>query len=418
MTVSMRRLVVSALLASATLAGSAGMALADCGVSSGRVSIVGNEFPAIHTVAENAAKCATDKLTVKANLTADHQKINLPGMQGNPAEYTSAVIATSSIVPLMSEDVVRPLDELVAAFGQDIPKRQLITVDGKVVAVAFMANAQHLVYRKDVLEKVGMQPPKTYEEFLEAAEKIRAAGIMKNPVGGAYKAGWDLAEEFVNMYIGMGGEFFEPGTPNVAINNENGVATLEMMKKLAAYMNPDFLTHDSNATSAEWEAGNVALMSLWGSRTGVLMDAEGSVPEVYENTMVGAPMTVGGGIVPATTLWWDGWTVARNIADEDAAATFVAMKNGISPAILNDKTMDHAVWMIDGYKPSPKNEGVMQAMAMGAKPYPMLPYMGLLHTALGDNIADFLTGKEDAAATLADAEAAYTAAAKERGFIK
>ena len=418
MTMTFRGIALATLLGATALAGTAGIAAADCGIAAGRVSIVGNEFPAIKTVAANAAKCATGSVEVKANLTADHQKINLAGMKGNPAEYTSAIVATSSIVALMNEDVIRPLDDLIAAHGQDIPKRQLITVDGQVKAVAFMANAQHLVYRKDVLEKVGVQPPKSYEELLAAAEKIRAAGIMQNPVGGAYMAGWNLAQEFVNMYTGTGGEFFKPGTAEVSVNNAQGVAALEMMKALTAYMNPDFLTHDSNATSAEWEAGNVALMNMWGSRTGVLMDKEGSAPEVHENTMVGAPMTVGGGSIPATTLWWDGWTVARNISDEDAVATFVALKNGTSPAILNADTMGQAVWMIPGYTPAPVNEGVMQTMAMGAKPYPMLPYMGLLHTALGDNIADFLTGKEDAATTLADIEAAYTAAAKEKGFLK
>jgi hypothetical protein len=47
----------------------------------------------------------------------------------------------------------------------------------------------------------------------------------------------------------------------------------------------------------------------------------------------------------------------------------------------------------------------------------MLPYHGLLHTALGGNLADFLLGKESAEQALADAEAAYTAAAKEKGFL-
>lgn len=418
MKLDVRGFALLALWGTTALAGTAGIAAADCGITSGRVSIVGNEFPAIKSVAAKAAECATDTVEVKVNLTADHQKINLPGMQGNPAEYTTAVIATSSIVALMNEDVIRPLDDLIAMHGQDIPQNQLITIDGKVMAVAFMANSQHLVYRNDILDKVGVAPPKTYEELLAAAEKIRAAGLMEHPVGGAYMAGWNLAQEFVNMYLGMGGVFFEPGTPNVSINNDQGVAALEMMKALSGYMNPDFLTHDSNATSAEWEAGNVALMNLWGSRTGVLLDAEGSTPEVYENTMVGAPMTVGGGAIPATTLWWDGWTVAKNISDEDAAATFIAMKNGSGPGLLNDETMGQAVWMIEGYVPAAVNEGVMQTMAMGAKPYPTLPYMGLLHTALGDNIADFLTGKEDAATSLADTEAAYAAAAKEKGFLQ
>lgn len=414
MSISVRGFALAALLG-ATVLTPAVVSAADCGIASGRVSIVGNEFPAIKTVAAAAAECAGAE--VKANLTADHQKINLPGMQGNPAEYSSAIVATSSIVALLNADVIRPLDDLIAAHGQDIPRRQLITVDGKVMAVGFMANAQHLVYRKDVLEKVGVEPPKTYEELLAAAEKIRAAGIMQNPVGGAYAAGWNLAQEFVNMYIGAGGAFFEPGSAKVSINNAQGIAALEMMKALTGYMNPDFLTHDSNATSAEWEAGNVALMNMWGSRTGVLMDDQGSAPEVYQNTTVGAPMTVAGGSTAATTLWWDGWTVARNISDADAEATFKALKNATSPAILNDQTMGQAVWMIEGYTPAPVNAGVIATMQMGAQPYPMLPYMGLLHTALGDNLADYLSGKEDAATALADVEAAYTAAAREKGFL-
>lgn len=400
-----------------SLALSTNVVLANCGDIAGAVSIVGNEFPAIHTVAKGAAACASDTVTVTSNLTADHQKINLAGLQGNPAEYTTAIIANSSIIALMNDDVIRPLDDLIAAHGADIPKSNLITIDGKVMAVAFMANAQHLAYRKDVLAEIGVEPPKTYEELLAAAEMIRAKGIMENPVGGAYKSGWNLAQEFVNMYIGHGGEFYKPGTAEVAINNPQGVATLEMMKALTEYMNPDYLTHDSNATSAEMEAGNTALMNMWGSRIGVLMDDEGAEEAVYSNIAVGGPMTVGGGTTPATTLWWDGWTVAKNTSDENAEATFVAMKNGTSPSILNEETMGEAVWMIDGYTPAPVNDGVFASIKAGSKPYPMLPFQGLLHTALGDNLSDFLQGKESAEQALADTEAAYTTAATEKGFL-
>ena len=393
-------------------------AMAGCGIESGRVSIVGNEFPAIQTVANAAIACGTNDIEVKANLTADHQKINLAGMQGNPAEYTTAIIANSSIVALINEDVIRPLDDLIAAYGTDIPAKQLITINGKVMAVAFMANAQTLAYRGDVLEQIGVAVPTSYEEVLAAAQMIREQGIMEYPVGGAYAAGWNLAEEFVNMYIGQGGAFFAPGSAEVAINNPQGVAALEMMKALTAYMNPDYLTHDSNGTQAEWEAGNIALMNMWGSRMQNIMDDEGSEPVVYENTLVGGPLTVGDSGVPATTLWWDGWTVAKNISDEDAVATFLAMKEATGPAILNDATMDQAVWMIDGYTPAPVSAGVFAAIAAGSQPYPMLPFMGLLHTAAGDNIADFLQGKESAEQALADIEAAYTAAATEKGFLQ
>ena len=382
---------------------------------SARVSIVGNEFPAIHAVADGAKVCKGSE--VKANLTADHQKINVAGMSGNPAEYTSAIIANSSIVALMNNDVIRPLDDLVAKHGKGLKKNQLITINGKVMAVAFMANAQHLVYRSDILEKAGISAPKTYEEMLAGAKIIKDKGLMDYPLGGAYKAGWNLAQEFTNMYIGHGGEFFKPGSAQVSINNAKGVATLEMLKALSAYMNPDFLTHDSNATSAEWKAGNVAMMNMWGSRMGPLMDPEQSTPTVVKTTTLGDPMTVGGGSTPATTLWWDGWTVAKNISDAEAEATFIAMMNGINPKRLDDKMMPLAVWLIEGFKPGPANVGVAAAARMNAIPYPMLPYQGLLHSALGSEIVDFMQGKEDAATALADVEAAYTAAAKEKGFL-
>jgi len=395
----------------------AGAAYAGCGISEGRVSIVGNEFPAIQTVGTGALSCAGDGIEVKANLTADHQKINIAGMSGNPAEYTSAIVANSSIVALMNEDLIRPLDSLVAKHGQDLKKNQLITIDGKVMAVAFMANAQHLVFRSDVLEKAGLNVPTTYEEMLAGAKVIRDKGIMQNPLGGAYKAGWNLAQEFNNMYIGYGGSFFKPGSAEVDINNAQGVNTLNMMKALSEYMNPDFLTHDSNGSSAEWKAGNVAMMNMWGSRVGPLTETEGSIEAVVEYTDIAGPMTVGGGSIPATTLWWDGWTVAKNISDTDAEATFIAMANGIRPAMLTEETMPLAVWLIDGYKPTDAARGVFAAANSGSVPYPMVPFQGLLHSALGAELSDFMLGKEDAATALADAEAAYNAAAIEKGYL-
>jgi len=395
-----------------------GTAYADCGIDNGRVSIIGNEFPAIQTVGAGAAACASDTVDVKSNLTADHQKLNVAGMSGDPAEYTTAIIANSSIVALLNEDLIRPLDDLVAAHGQDLSPNQLITINGKVMAVAFMANAQHLVYRKDILDQIGAEPPKTYEEMLELAKQIRDEGILQNPVGGAYAAGWNLAQEFNNMFLGFGGEFFKPGSAEPNVNSEAGVKALEMMKALSEYMNPDFLTHDSNATNAEFRAGNVALMNMWGSRAATLTSAEGVPQEVIDGFAIAGPMTVGGGDTAASTLWWDGWTVSKNISDEDAAATFIAMKNAIDPSILQDPGVAiQAVWLLDGYEPTPAAKGVFEAANMKTIPYPTFPYMGLMHTALGAELTDFMQGRESAEDALRDVEAAYTAAAKEKGFL-
>ncbi len=404
---------IATVVALTTLASSA---WAGCGISEGRVSIVGNEFPAIQTIGAGAMECAGGGVTVETNLTADHQKINLPGMTGNPAEFTSAIVANSSIVALMNNDVIRPLNDLVAKHGQGLQKSQLVTIDGNIMGIAFMANAQHLTYRSDVLKDLGIPVPSTYEEMLAAAEKIANYNLMQYPIGGAYAAGWNLAEEFVNMYMGYGGEFFKPGTAEIAVNNQHGVDSLNMMKALSEYMNPDFLTHDSNATSAEWKAGNVALMNMWGSRIGALKGDEVDAAVVAATATAG-PMTVGGGTTAASTLWWDGFTVAKNISDTDAEATFMAMMHAIRPAMLNETTSPQAVWLIDGYEPTPAAAGVFAAAAMGTKPYPMLPYAGLMHSAAGAELVDFMQGKETAEEALAGLEAAYTTAATEKGYL-
>ena len=409
----------AALLAGAALT-TAGAAWADghaaCDLGAGNVRVLGNDFGAIHAVVDRAKECATSG-EITTNLTTEHKDIQVAALTADPAEYTVAIVANSSLVPLLNADLVRPLNDLVEQYGQDLSPTQLIRVGDDIVAVAFMANAQHLFYRKDVLEQAGLEVPTTYEEVIEAAKAIEEQGIMEDPFVMNSMTGWNLGQEFNNMYLGYGGQFFEPGTAQVAINNETGVKALETLKALTEVSNPDFLTYDSNATAAVWEAGNAALGMMWGSRGAPILDDEGSTEEVTGNTVLAGAPTVGGGSQPATTLWWDGFTIAKNISDEDAEASFKAMVHGVNPAVLEENS-DLAVWLIEGYQPTPAAQGVAESAQAGATPYPMLPYMGLLHTALGNELADFLQGKESAEQALADVEAAYTTAAKEQGFLQ
>ena len=411
------KLMTKFLLAGVAVLAAANIAFAGCGIEKGSVRVLSNDFPALHAFVGKAEECVGDGVTVTKNQNKDHESLQVPALTANPAEYTSAVVANSSILPLLNDGLIRPLDDYVRKYGGGLQKTQLITVDGKVMAVAIMANAQHLFYREDILKQAGLEPPKTYEDMLADAKVIKDKGLMANPVGGTYKAGWNLAEEFVNMYIGYDGAFFKAGSAEPAINNEKGVKALETMKALSGYMNPDFLTFDSNALQAEFEAGKVAMAVFWGSRYGAVTDAEGSTPAVAGAIKAAGAPTVGGGATPATTLWWDGFTVAKNISDEDAAATFQALVHGASTEMANANA-DKAVWLISGFTPGPSAKGVLDSASAGAKPYPMVPYMDLLHTALGSELADFMQGKENAAKALARVEAAYVTAAKEKGFIK
>ena len=156
---------------------------------------------------------------------------------------------------------------------------------------------------------------------------------------------------------------------------------------------------------------------MWGSRAGAILDDKGSTPEIIKATVLASAPTVGGGSVPATTLWWDGFGIAKNISNADAEASFRAMMNGLTPQTVKASN-EAAVWLAEGYTPGVAARGVVATAQAGARPYPMEPSMGLLHTALGDSLSTFMQGSKPAKQALADAEAAYVAAAKAKGFLK
>ena len=412
------KFVMRASAAALLLGLSGGVAFADCGIQSGSVRILSNDFEALRIIAAGAKECANAGVTVTANQTVQHKNLQVPALKVSPAEYTVAMIASNSVVPLLNDDLIRPLDDLVAKYGKDLQPNQLVKINGKVMAIAFMGNAQHLMYRKDILEKAGVKPPTSYEEVLAAAKVIKDKGIMPYPLAASDKAGWDLAAEFVNMYLGEGGDFFAPGSAALSIDNPKGVATLDMMKSLTAYMAPDYLTYGANEIKANYLAGKTAIMNGWGSAAGSIIDGSKSgAPEVSLATAFSAAPTVGGGTTPAAALWWDGFSISKNISDADADASFRAMMYALRPEVAAKNPLA-ASWLVKGYQPSINAAGVMANVKAGARSYPMTPYMGLLHTALGAEIPAYLQGAKDAKQTLAAVGASYSAAAKEAGFLK
>ncbi|WP_370227874.1 ABC transporter substrate-binding protein [Cognatishimia sp.] len=405
---------MSALLGTSAYAGGH----ANCGPDGASVRILGSDFPAIQAVAGAAeANCSGGAGEFTVNLRDDTRDMMNQALTPNPAEYTSVIVANSTLTQLMNDDLVRPLNDLVDKYGANLKPHQLITIDGNVMAIAFMANSQHLFTRTDILEQAGVEgTPASVEEMVAAAEKIRAAGIMEYPIAMNMKVGWNVGEVFNLFYFANGGELFKPGTAEPAVNSAAGVAALNSIKSLLEYTHPDHLSHASNETQALWEAGQAAMAIMWGSRGGAVLDDEGSTAEVTENTVLSMAPTANGGSTPAATLWWDGVTIAKNVPDADAEASFAALVSGLNADLMKEHN-DKAIWLIDGFQPGPAAAGVSATANAGAKPYPMIPFVNLMHNALGSELVDFYKGTESAEDALADVEAAYVTAAKEAGFL-
>lgn len=331
-----------------------------------------------------------------------------------PALYQLGGVANETLIPLLNEGTIRPLDALVAKYGQNLSPNQLIKVDGKIMAIAMMVNAQHLVYREDLLKELGVAPPKTYDELLAAAETIKASGKVAYPIGATMKTGFNLGQDFVNLFLGYGGSFFKEGNqPN--INTEAGKKALATMKALSKYMDPEFLVSDSTYVQKQFQQGKIAMTNLWASRLAALDDPKES-QAAGKVGVAAAPAAVAGG-KPATTMWWDGVVIAKNISDEQADAAFRLAMEGLSERMVKANN-NASVWLLKGYAPTKLAGGVVASAEGGAPNYPAATALGPLTNAIGVGIADYMTGKKDAEKTLADVEAAYVAAAKEKGLIK
>jgi multiple sugar transport system substrate-binding protein len=375
------------------------------------VTMLSNAFAAWTVVTDKMAECG--------NFTAEQdekfREKQAPGMAANPSAYTIGGVANGSILPLLNDGLIRPLDDLVAKYGQALSPNQLIKVDGKTMAISMMVNAQHFMYRTDIFEQLGLEVPTTYADVLAVAEVIKQAGVVDYPYGAAFKSGGDLGLEFLNIYLGMGGTLVnEDNTP--AVNNEKGIATLEILKALTAYMDPEFLSSDSPFVAKQIQDGSIAMANLWATDTANFNNPEES-QVVDLIAFAAAPAAVEGG-PPATTLWWDGMTIAKNVTDEEADAAFRLIMEGISYENLSAHP-EAAIWLSSTPIESPAAIGVLASVEGGAPSYPASNPNGLMtFTALGDNIAKFLTGEKTAEETLADVETAYLTAAKEAGYVQ
>ncbi len=369
-------------------------------------------FEAWKAVTDAMAECGN----FQAELDQEFRTKQPAAFEANPSLYQIGGVSNGTITPLLNAGTIRPLDDLVAKYGQNLQPNQLIKVDGKTMAIAMMVNTQHLMYREDIFADLGLDVPTTWDEVFAAADAIKAAGVVDHAIGATMASGWNLGQEFVNLYPAFGGSMFNDDN-TIAINSDAGLEALAVMKKTLDYTDPEVLVSDSTYVQQQFQQGKIAMSNLWASRGGAMNDeAESGV--VGKVKMAAAPMAVEGG-APATTLWWDGIVIAANITDEEADAAFRLAMEGLDEEMVKANN-EAAIWLIKGYEPGPLAEGaIATATAQPAAPaYPSTTVMGLLHTALGNELPAFLTGERDAAATLTAIEEAYNTSAKEAGVLE
>jgi len=391
-------------------------AAAECVVEgSGEVNVISNFFEALEVLANEMETCEGDGVVIDTKLTTDHKEETNKAFEAATSPFDAAAVANNSITLLQAKGQLRPLNDLVEKYRDtyDIEDGMLIRFGDDIAAIAFMVNAQHLFFRKDIFEENNIDVPTTWDELLMAAEELRAAGI-EHPYGAAFGNSWELANEYVNMLLANGGTLFDPATSDSTFETPEAIAALETMGSLYDYMSPNAMSMDFGDVKRQLQQGDVAMAVLWGNEASAMDDPEESTV-VDKIGFAPSPAMVAGG-VPSSTFWWDGFVIPKNL-DGDPDLTFQVLMHAMRAETV-EANNDVTLWVRSAYEPGRYTAAITDTVVRGAPPYPMNPQASLAHSALGENIADFIVGKESAEESLADATRAYRAAAREQGLLE
>jgi multiple sugar transport system substrate-binding protein len=154
--------------------------LAACGSNTGRAG-AGTISQWYHQYGEKGTQQAAERFA-KAYTKAD---VKIQWTPGDYSQKLSSGLLSSSGPDVfenqLNVDLVRakqivPLDDIFAAAKSDFigPAIDANTFDGKLYAVPMIEDMQLLFYRKSLLAKANVQPPKTIAELIEAAKKLNS----------------------------------------------------------------------------------------------------------------------------------------------------------------------------------------------------------------------------------------------------
>ncbi len=142
-------------------------------------------------------------------------------------------------------------------------------IGDKLVGLPVAPGAGILAYQKDILEKAGINPPETMDEFLEAAGKL--AQDLDNDgvvdifgVSTMMKRDTGTLVEWLHYLWGYGGDWLKDGKP--AFNNEAGKKAMEFHSQLGKFAPPGALATGIYEHITQFASGKAVfgyLQSMW-----------------------------------------------------------------------------------------------------------------------------------------------------------
>jgi alpha-glucoside transport system substrate-binding protein len=181
---------------------------AECG--SGSISLMGiwvaTEQASIQAVLDGFKEKCPD-VTVKYNPAGDNiVTVLATAVQGGNPPDLATIAQPGTIKEYAQRGAIKPIDFAKDTISQNYSQASvdLGTFEGKLYSFLFKgANKSTVWYNVPVFQDAGVEAPKTWDEFLQAAQTIKASGVPAYSIGGA--DGWTLTDLFENIYLRTAG---------------------------------------------------------------------------------------------------------------------------------------------------------------------------------------------------------------------
>ena len=141
----------------------------------------------------------------------------------------------------------------------DAGMRAAATYDGKAWFAPIQGGGDLMVYRTDLLEKAGIQPPKTWDEYKAAVAKLHDPehGVYGVALRGQRGSGANVWR-WMPLFKANGGEWFKDGKP--AFNSEAAVKATQEYLDLFKFSAPGTQTGSWDESTGAFRAGKVAII--------------------------------------------------------------------------------------------------------------------------------------------------------------
>lgn len=304
------------------------------------------------------------------------EKIRAFASSNNPSDLPDLAVAYESMIAeYMAADIVRPLDDLIADAAHGLAQADLddfhpayletnrfAQFNNQMLSFPFTKSNLMLYYNQDMLDACGLQPPRTWTEFVAACKAIKAKFNII-PLGAAGDP-----STFDGMIMSMGGRLISDDQKDALFDTPAALDTIKLLDQLykegLAYQ-----VVDKNGQNADFGAKKCAFFIRSSTARPFLQDAIG---DTFNWNCTGLP--VKDGLEPSTVMFGANICILKSTPErEQQAWEFIKYFTSTATTVR---------WaMATGYLPvrksavdDPQMKAFFEAAPQNRSAFDMLPY--------------------------------------------